>query len=250
MPETRNSSGIPHSDPHTMKTLKPMLGRGSFTNHDVPTANTAAEWNTTSPATTRARPTSSSGRRLPGRPGSDPEAAVPVLAAAITGLAMLVLLPGLAAVHGGRAGGECPQPAVVTSGAHPRADQQPHAGPHLGLPDDTAPQPSGLGSARRSRGDRPGCDSRLGAAWSSRPILAVLPGRVPAGVGWQNMLTRPAGQQSLPGGPRWLGGGRRGWAGPRTSAHPGRQPSSSRGRAHGRYLAPPPSAGSAARNRQ
>jgi len=77
-----------------MKTLNPMLGRGSVTNHDVPTANTAAEWNTTSPATTRARATSSSPRRPPGRPGSDREAAVPAAAAAITRLAMLVLLAG------------------------------------------------------------------------------------------------------------------------------------------------------------
>ena len=66
MPETRNSSGIPHSDPHSMKALKPMPGRGSVTNQDVPTANTAAEWNTTRPATTRARPASSSGRRPAG----------------------------------------------------------------------------------------------------------------------------------------------------------------------------------------
>src|SRR6516165_2972664 len=112
MPETRNSSGIPHSDPHTRKAPNPMLGLGTFTNHDVP--NTMAEWNTTSPATTKARATSSSGRRPLGRPGSDREAAVPAVSAAITGLAMLVLLRGLAAVHGGRAGGECPQPAVAT----------------------------------------------------------------------------------------------------------------------------------------
>ena len=39
------------------------LGRGSVTNHAVPAANTMAEWNTTSPATTRARMRSSSGRR-------------------------------------------------------------------------------------------------------------------------------------------------------------------------------------------
>src|SRR5215475_15872229 len=110
MLETRNSSGIPHSDPHSRKTPNPMLGLGSFTNHDVP--NTMAEWNTTSPATTRARATSSSGRRPPGREGNDGAAAVPAAAAAITGLAMLVLLAGLAAVHGGRTGGECPQPAV------------------------------------------------------------------------------------------------------------------------------------------
>src|SRR5262249_33353766 len=118
MPETRNSSGIPHSDPHTRKTPNPMLGLGSFTNHDVP--NTMAEWNTTSPATTRARATSSSGRRPLGREGNDGAAAVLAAATAITGLAMLVLLAGLAAVHGGRAGGECPQPAVATSGSHSR----------------------------------------------------------------------------------------------------------------------------------
>ena len=42
--------------------MNPVPGRGSFTNHDAPTANTTAEWNTTSPATTRARMTSNSGR--------------------------------------------------------------------------------------------------------------------------------------------------------------------------------------------
>jgi len=63
MPETRNSSGIPHSDPHSKKTLNPMLGLGSVTNHEVPAANTIAEWNTTSPATTNARMTSRSARR-------------------------------------------------------------------------------------------------------------------------------------------------------------------------------------------
>src|SRR6516225_3657167 len=40
-----------------------MAGRGSFTNHETPEANTTAEWNTASPATTRARRTSNSGLR-------------------------------------------------------------------------------------------------------------------------------------------------------------------------------------------
>ena len=47
IPETRNSSGIPHSDPHSKNTVNPALGRGSLTNHDAPAANTTAEWNTT-----------------------------------------------------------------------------------------------------------------------------------------------------------------------------------------------------------
>src|SRR6516164_112538 len=63
MPETRNSSGIPHSDPHTKNTVNPRLGCGAFTNQETPEANTMAEWNTTSPATTNARITSNSGRR-------------------------------------------------------------------------------------------------------------------------------------------------------------------------------------------
>jgi hypothetical protein len=82
---------MPHSDPHSRKALNLMLGRGSLTNQDVPMANTMAEWSTTSPATTRARMTSSSGRRLAGRPGAGREAAVPAAAGAITGLATLML---------------------------------------------------------------------------------------------------------------------------------------------------------------
>ncbi len=70
IPETRNSSGIPHNDPHSKKMVKPALGRGSFTNHEAPAANTTAEWKTTSPATTNARITSSSGRRLAGDGGT------------------------------------------------------------------------------------------------------------------------------------------------------------------------------------
>lgn len=69
IPETRNSSGIPHSDPHSGKTENPALGRGSLTNQDMPAANTTAEWKTTSPATTNARITSNSARRPAGRPG-------------------------------------------------------------------------------------------------------------------------------------------------------------------------------------
>jgi hypothetical protein len=63
IPDTTNSSGIPHSDPHARKTLNPALGCGSFTNHDVPQANTTAEWKTISPATTNARMKSSSALR-------------------------------------------------------------------------------------------------------------------------------------------------------------------------------------------
>src|SRR6266545_3191536 len=63
IPETRNSSGIPHNDPHKRKTVNPRLGRGSFTNQEAPEANTTAEWKTTSPATTNALMKSSSGRR-------------------------------------------------------------------------------------------------------------------------------------------------------------------------------------------
>src|SRR5215471_1575200 len=92
MPETRNSSGIPHSEPHTKKTLNPTLGLGTFTNHDVP--NTMAEWNTTSPATIRARMASSSGRRPPGREGNDRAAAAPAAAGAVKVLATLVLPSG------------------------------------------------------------------------------------------------------------------------------------------------------------
>src|SRR4029450_3904923 len=53
---------MPHSEPHRRKTVNPGLGLGSFTNQEVPEANTTAEWKTTSPATTNARITSSSGR--------------------------------------------------------------------------------------------------------------------------------------------------------------------------------------------
>lgn len=60
IPETRNSSGIPHSE----NTVNPALGRGSFTNQEAPAANTTAEWKTTSPAITNERMTSNSGRRL------------------------------------------------------------------------------------------------------------------------------------------------------------------------------------------
>src|SRR6266540_5912089 len=63
IPETRNSSGTPHNDPHKRKTVNPRLGRGSFTNQEAPEANTTAEWKTTSPATTNALMKSSSGRR-------------------------------------------------------------------------------------------------------------------------------------------------------------------------------------------
>ena len=52
---------MPHSEPHRRKTVNPGLGLGSFTNQEVPEANTTAEWKTTSPATTNARITSSSG---------------------------------------------------------------------------------------------------------------------------------------------------------------------------------------------
>lgn len=77
IPAIRNSSGIPHNDPHSRKTVNPALGRGSFTNQDVPAANTTAEWKTTSPATTNARITSNSGRR---------PTAVPAATGAVTGL--------------------------------------------------------------------------------------------------------------------------------------------------------------------
>ena len=33
-PDTRNSSGIPHNDPHDKKTVKPALGSESFTNQE------------------------------------------------------------------------------------------------------------------------------------------------------------------------------------------------------------------------
>ena len=46
----------------------------------------------------------------------------------------------------------------------PKAYEQPSAGPRLGLPDDTAPQPSGLGAARRSRGTGPAATAGPGAA--------------------------------------------------------------------------------------
>ena len=79
IPETTNSSGIPHNDPHSRKTVNPVLGRGSFTNQEAPAANTTAEWKTTSPATTNARRTSNSSRR-PGeedaRPASDRHGAI------------------------------------------------------------------------------------------------------------------------------------------------------------------------------
>ena len=41
--------------------MNPGLGLGSVTNQELPEANTTAEWKTTSPATTKARITSSSG---------------------------------------------------------------------------------------------------------------------------------------------------------------------------------------------
>src|SRR6516225_1767009 len=164
MPETRNSSGIPHSDPHSMKALKPMLGRGSVTNQDVPTANTAAEWNATSPATTRARPASSSGRRPPEPPGAGRAAAVPAAAGTITELAT-VLLPS-----GRRCRPRCQSRRLISSGRgrdfdiQPKAYEQPPACPRLGLPDDTAPQPRGLGLARRSRGTGPAATAGSGTA--------------------------------------------------------------------------------------
>src|SRR5512132_1493112 len=65
MPETTNSSGMPHSERHRRKTVNPGLGLGSLMNQEVPEANTTAEWKTTSPATTNARITSSSGRLEP-----------------------------------------------------------------------------------------------------------------------------------------------------------------------------------------
>ncbi len=43
MPETTNSSGIPHSEPDNRNTVNPALDRGSFTNHEVPAAITTAE---------------------------------------------------------------------------------------------------------------------------------------------------------------------------------------------------------------
>ena len=45
--------------------MNPGLGLGSLMNQEVPEANTMAEWKTTSPATTSARITSSSGRSEP-----------------------------------------------------------------------------------------------------------------------------------------------------------------------------------------
>ena len=155
---------MPHSDPHSMKTLKPMLGRGSVTNQDVPTANTAAEWNTTSPATTRARPASSSGRRPAGREGTDWAVAVPAAAGTITEPAT-VLLPS-----GRRCRPRCQRRRLISSGRgrgfdiQPTAYQQPPACPRLGLPGDTAPQPRGVGSARRSRGTGPAAVPGSGAA--------------------------------------------------------------------------------------
>jgi hypothetical protein len=52
---------MPHSEPHRSTTVNPGLGLGSVTNQELPEANTTAEWKTTSPATTKARITSSSG---------------------------------------------------------------------------------------------------------------------------------------------------------------------------------------------
>src|SRR5215211_2346456 len=74
MPETRNSSGMPHSEPHRRKTVNPGLDLGSLMNQEVPEANTMAEWKTTSPATTNARIASSSGRLEPAgtNPGPAP----------------------------------------------------------------------------------------------------------------------------------------------------------------------------------
>ncbi len=63
MPETTNSKGMPQVKPHRTSTSNPGLGRGSFTNHEPAVMNTMAEWNTTKPATTKARMKSSSGRR-------------------------------------------------------------------------------------------------------------------------------------------------------------------------------------------
>jgi hypothetical protein len=45
----------------------------------------------------------------------------------------------------------------------PTAYQQPAAGPRLGLPDDTAPQPRSLGAVRRSRGTGPAAMAGSGA---------------------------------------------------------------------------------------
>src|SRR5215469_1461563 len=141
MPETRNSSGMPHNDPHNRKTLNPTLGLGSFTNHDVP--NTMAEWNTTSPATTTARATSSSGRRPAGREGTGREAAVAAAAGTVTRLATRVL-PSADRCH------PAWQSRPRNSSGHgrdfhlrPKADQQPPTGAHLRRTDDPAPQPSG-----------------------------------------------------------------------------------------------------------
>ena len=53
---------MPHSEPQRRKTVNPGLGLGSLTNQELPEAKTMAEWKTTSPATTNARITSSSGR--------------------------------------------------------------------------------------------------------------------------------------------------------------------------------------------
>jgi hypothetical protein len=74
MPETTNSSGIPHSEPHRRKTVNPGLGLGSLMNQEVPEANTTAEWKTTSPATTNARITSSSGLLVGRGTGADSSA--------------------------------------------------------------------------------------------------------------------------------------------------------------------------------
>ena len=95
-------------------------------------------------------------------------------------------------------------PAVATSGAThgvPAAERTPHPGP----PDDTAPQPSGVGSARRSCGTGPAAAAGSGASLILQGHMAVLPGGVPACAGCQKMLMRPPGQH-------WLPGGLAGWA--------------------------------------
>ena len=55
-------------------------------------------------------------------------------------------------------------PCWCALGAHLRAYQQPPACPRLGQPDDTAPQPRGLGAARRSDGSGPAAMAGSGAA--------------------------------------------------------------------------------------
>ena len=71
----------------------------------------------------------------------------------------------------------------------------------LGRPDDTAPHPSGLGSARRSRGAGPVAMAGSGAAL----ILQARPGgaaRARAGRhGYQNVLVRLAASIACPGAP-------------------------------------------------